>query len=208
MVSPKDKFVIKNPARNIPDKKQNYIPQYQVLGIEPTEYVSPPLPKNILISKGAPENPRLPRAAVRQPYAEIAPSPLGKDPLPNIGNNVEHTWSSVDGEIIDDISELDGLDPEAAMIDNNDFVSGYIESSRESVSDFSQLMDGMRNIEDHECVVFVKGIWAYSGPQNVIEEAVQAMIFGDDEICEGKPIPVEDILVLHKLPIKVGVFLG
>jgi hypothetical protein len=201
MVIPKDKFIIKNPQRNTPERVQHYVPQYQMMGIEPIEYSSPPLPKDVLISKGSPENPRLPHPPlVRQPYAESVSPPLGKDPIPNVGNNVEHTWSSMDGEIIDDITELDSRQP---MIDNNEFVSGFIEHVQDSseTNDFDLLMEGMSSVKDHDCVVFVKGIWAFSGSQSEAEETVQDLILKDE-------IAVQDILVVRKVPVKVGVFLG
>src|ERR1035441_7845992 len=115
--------VYKNPERNRPADFKPYVPQYQFRGLEPEEYHSPlspgyaskfakpqPLPK---------DNPRAPKLAVRrQPYAEPTPSPIGRGRglLPNVGNNLEQTWSGVDGEIIDDLTEP--LDPEQEMIDN------------------------------------------------------------------------------------------
>ena len=63
-----------------------------------TKFVKPqPLPK---------DNPRAKRPLIRpQPYAEAVPSPVGRGRglLPNVGNNLEQTWSGVDGEIVDDL---------------------------------------------------------------------------------------------------------
>lgn len=208
MTKPK---LIKNPARRIPDKAQHYVPQYQIFGIEPQEHVSSPLPSTVLVAKGSKENPRLPRPTIRQPYAEPTPAPLGKDPLPNIGNNAEHTWSSLDGEVIDDLSDESMLDPETPMIDNNDFVSfndpelsPAIETSE---GNFVGLTEAMRSIQDNECIVFVKGEWFDAGWGNDMESVVQDLVFGEHPVYQGQAIPIEDILVVRKVPIKVGVFL-
>lgn len=202
----KENFV-KNPARNVPDKVGQYVPQYRLMGIEPTEHMSAPTPNAIVISKGSTENPRLPRSAVRQPYAETTST--GKDLLPNIGNNVEHVWSSVDGEIIDDISEE--LDPTAELIDNNEFVAPILENPQEqneTEGEFPQFANMMQAVDDGEYLLLVKGVAINKGSIIEIEPIVQGLLFGTHEICEGEPFTVEDVLVIRKIPIKVGIFLG
>lgn len=116
--------VYKNPARNRPESHTPYVPQYQLMGVEPEEYKSPLAPgyKPPVATHPQKENPRSPRPMIRQPYAEAIPSPVGRGRglLPNVGNNMEQTWSSVDGEIVDDISQP--VDSHQ-LIDNNEFVS-------------------------------------------------------------------------------------
>jgi len=201
--------LIKNPARNLPDKVEAYVPQYRLLGIEPTEYSSSPSPTAIVIAKGSSENPRLPRSPVRQPYAEaISVKDLPTD-LPNIGNNVEHVWSTLDGEVIDDISEE--LDPEAELIDNNEFVSPILEEAQEQTvmdGEFPQFADMMQAVDDGEYLLLVRGVAISKGSIIEIETMVQDLLFGTHEICDGKPFPAEEVLVIRKIPIKVGVFLG
>ena len=202
--------ILKNPARREPEQVKAYVPQYQLRGIAPAEYISPPLPKNASVSKGSMENPRLPHQVVRQPYAEIAPPLLGK--VPNVGNNMEHSWSSLDGEIIDDItSEMELVDPEQVMIDNNDYVSaealGLPEKKQEEPLDFSSFVSCMQSVQDNEYVLFVGGACLSCGSSEDIEKDVQSLIFGEHEMCEGKSVPAEEILVIKKVPIKIGVFL-
>jgi hypothetical protein len=114
----------KNPARVKTLDYKPYVPQYQLLGVEPGEYKSAVVPENtpIAVPKEAAQRAR--KVGLQQPYAEAAPSPVGrgKGPIPNVGNNVEHSWSGVDEEIIDDLDESK-LDPNHPMVDNNDYVS-------------------------------------------------------------------------------------
>jgi len=49
------------------------------------------------------DNPRAPRPLIRHEYP-VDPA-TDKVSIPNIGNGMENTWSSLDGHIVDDISE-------------------------------------------------------------------------------------------------------
>ena len=114
--------IYKNPARkNVSDYKP-YVPQYQVEGKDPQKHNSAVVPSNSKLARPSAVNPREKRAPFRQPYAVASPSPVGRGPVPNVGNNMEHTWSSVDGELVDDLSG-EMVNSDQHMIDNNDFVS-------------------------------------------------------------------------------------
>jgi len=225
--------VYKNSERETPDVAKKYVPQYQLRGIEPEEFASAVVPDHVLIKQSAtklpPTNPRAPRIPIRQPYAKIIPSPVGRGrgPVPNVGNNMEHTWSSVDGELIDDLSGDHAFQHE--MIDNNDFVTdqalGLPQNHTETVAvqtskpfmterdlqevikdtDLSSL--SQTTIEDDEHVLLVNGVVFAVGPLSAIQEETRALIFGEHEVCDGNPVPVEDLLVLKKVKIKIGVFL-
>jgi hypothetical protein len=212
--------------------KQPYVPQHQVLGIDPVEFKSAVVPPNTPKATPSTVNPRLPRALVRQSYGnpEITES-IGKgmDVLPNVGNNLEHTWSSLDGEIVDDMS----LDPNQQMIDNNDYVSEAalhlttpnssfmnknqllqeIEQLSEESSGFesaksTELLEILEELQTTSYLLLVKGVPVCSGPKEEIEEQVEALVFGEHELCDGEPVPVDDIMVFNKLNVKVGVSLG
>jgi hypothetical protein len=246
--------VYKNPERQRTVAYKPYVPQYQQMGVEPEEYRSPLAP-GYSIPKPAPgskDNPRAPRAHIRrqQPYAEAVPSPIGrgKGPIPNVGNNMEQTWSSVDGEIIDDIS----VDTSQPMVDNNEFVSAaalglpedsVLEIQEEEVEPEEELptLDEVANpppkkftseektfltenelhnalkeeytttvlkqLEEEEFLLLVNGDAVCSGPSDYIQEQTRAMVFGEHELYHGNPVPVDDIVVLKRVKIKVGVFL-
>ena len=241
--------VYKNPERNKPAVHKPYIPQYQSLGIEPSEYKSPLAPgfKIQPPSPGSTDNPRTQRPNIRQqPYAEAVPSPIGRGrgPIPNVGNNMEQTWSGVDGEIVDDISEQ--LNPNQKMIDNNEFVSAnalglveeeYVEDNEKTeigTESINQLRNATFNIEksfltenvlqnaleeeylsklikqldEDEYCILVEGSAVCSGPADYIQEQTRALVFGEHELYNGNPVSVDDILVIKRVKIKVGVFLG
>lgn len=252
--------IYKNPERSRTTTYTPYVPQYQQLGVEPEEYRSPLTPGYNIPkpSPGSKDNPRTPRAHIRQqPYAEAVPSPIGrgKGPIPNVGNNMEQTWSGVDGEIVDDIS---GVDPDRPMVDNNEFVSAaalglpddsdmeeelpaldeamnpprkkfttqshnvpeYEESvSEETEKSFlteNELQNALKEeytttvikqLEEEDYLLLVSGTVVCSGPSEYIQEQTRSMVFGEHEWYHGNPVSVDDIIVLKRIKIKVGVFL-
>lgn len=233
--------VYKNPARNRPDAHKPYVPQYQLMGVEPEEYKSPLAPGyrgQITQAPGSSENPRTTRPVIRQPYAEAVDSPIGRGrgPLPNVGNNVEQTWSSVDGEIVDDISHE--LDPSHPLVDNNDFVSDEalglppdaatevepvedvsvpeVEIQEKTFLSGNELQEALNSellqkiihdLEEDSYLLIVNGDVICSGPLDYIQENTRALVFGEHELTHGNPVSVDDIVVIKRVKLKVGVFL-
>jgi hypothetical protein len=228
----------RNPDRSRASDYKPYVPQYQVHGKEPQEYHGAVVPGGIQITRPNPlpsDNPRAKRAPIRQPYAEATVSPIGRGrgPVPNVGNNMEHTWSSVDGEIIDD---LDGqeADLNQEMVDNNDFVTdqalGYqsgptaadiqphyqvfppqaLEQEVQAVhqpAEPDDLIPVLCSLEDDAHLLIVSGVPVCSGPKEEIEDQARALVFGEHEMCDGNPVPVDDIVILKRVKVKVGLFL-
>ncbi len=141
--------------------------------------------------------------------------------LVNVGNNMEHTWSGVDGEIFDDVSSLI-LDDNREMIDNNDFVEIKEPSKQESnikrfltevelkesiTAEFQEKLPALPLIGEDEYILLVDSVVIDIGPINKIEEQANLLVFGDHEICEGNPVPAENLLILKRVKIKVGLFL-
>src|ERR1700693_3278074 len=94
--------IYRHPDRGAVDTYTPYVPQYQVEGIEPPQFRGAIIPAGTQIAKPEPlpiDNPRRRRA----PFATTIPSPIepSRGPVPNVGNNMEHSWSSVDGQIVD-----------------------------------------------------------------------------------------------------------
>lgn len=229
--------VYKNPERNKVSTHKPYVPQYQVIGAEPSEYKSPLAPgfKIPRPAPGSTDNPRAARPHIRQqPYAESVPSPIGRGrgPIPNVGNNMEQTWSGVDGEIVDDISE--SLDPNQPMVDNNEFVSAnalgladdteYEEvvlppAKEEPTKNFlteNILQNALqeeyfstliKQLDEEEYCLLVEGSAVCSGPADYIQEQTRSLVFGEHELYNGNPVSVDDIIVIKRVKIKVGVFL-
>ncbi len=227
--------VYKNPDRNKPAPYKPYVPQYQVHGVEPEEYRGAVVPGGTKVARPSADNPRLKRPALRQPYASPGVSPIGRGrgPVPNVGNNMEHTWSSVDGEIVDDLTG-EQLDSDQTMIDNNDFVTeaalGFqngptaddirpqydayppqaLEQEVQAVrqpADPEDLLPVLTDLDDESYLLIVSGVPICSGPKEEIEDQARALVFGEHEMCDGNPVPVDDIIILKRVKVKVGLFL-
>lgn len=241
----------RNPYRNkLPDFKP-YIPQYQQMGLEPEERMTPPASmghaaRQLVKAPISRDNPRAPRPLMRQPYAEAVASPVGRGRglLPNVGNNLEQSWSSVDGEIVDDISAPPDTDPQM-MMDNNDYVSAqalgitedgdslpvhrydpktdtveieepnfmtqnelqHMEQDDHTTASEQYLSDVVNSLEEGEYLLLVNGSAICSGPLEGVQDQARGLLFGEHPLCEGNPMPVDDIVVLKKVKLKVGLFL-
>ena len=210
----------KNSGRNVvAESHKPYVPQYQLLGVEPEEYKSASLPAGTVVAKSNAENPRTKRPMMRQPYAETSQSLIGagKGALPNVGNNMEQTWSSVDGDIVDDLS---GFDKNRPMIDNNDYVSdNALRTSKPKgqpqnfgappfvKSEKEELLSVVQDLEEQNHLLIVNGVPLCSGPLSEIEDQARALVFGEHELCDGNPVPVEDLIIIKRVSIKMGLFL-
>jgi hypothetical protein len=238
----KDKVKLyRNPDRNKVETRTTYTPQYQVMGIEPEEFksaIAPTVHPAHVVAKSptTADNPRVRQPSIRQAYAETVPSPVGrgKGPVPNVGNNMEHTWSTVDGEIVDDISSE--IPDDQPMIDNNDYVSDaalglsgqdHVEFHEdlptldevanpskkkfvvqaEVATDLDDVMPALHNLDEGEYLLIVNGVAVCSGPADEIQEQARLLVFGEHEMCDGNPIPIDDILIIKRVSIKVGLFL-
>lgn len=235
--------VYKNPEREAKENYKPYVPQYQLRGMEPEEHKSSTTtvigirPKTDLPS----DNPRAPKPPIRQPYAEAVSSPVGRGrgPVPNVGNNMEHTWSSVNEEIVDDLTGNSALDPDHEMIDNNEFVTAQALGLKEELPMLDEiahpsqkifnpktflsqdelnrvmktqesqddLFSIVQDLEENAYLLIVNGVAVCSGPFEEIQDQARALVFGEHELCDGNPIPAEDLVILKRAAIKVGLFL-
>lgn len=220
-----------NPARQQPDKPIHYEPQWQVHGVEPKPFQSARLPPGSKMAPPSPHNPREgTNPSLRQPYAtthEVAHIPLSSAP-PNVGNSMEHSWA---GEtMIDDLE----VDPSQPMIDNNDFAtdqameyqSGFMASNLapqipqgkvviEEVVEKpfrntgnNDLLSVINDLEEDQYLLMIEGVPVCSGPQEYIEEQAHQLAWGEHSMCDGSPVPIDDMLILKRSKIKVGLFLG
>lgn len=182
----------KNEARQEAEKIKKFVPNYQQMGIEPIPHKMPPHPSVGRMST----------------------------PLPNVGS-MQTSWNeSSEEELVDDISHLD---LNAPMIDNNEFITN--EAMRqigdpavlsehhgkvivEAVDDEkTDLVSLLHQLNDNLYLLLLDGQAICSGPLNEIETEVNALLFGEHELCQGKNFNESDILVVKKAKIKVGVFL-
>ncbi|CAB4197037.1 hypothetical protein UFOVP1290_557 [uncultured Caudovirales phage] len=219
----------KNSERNKPENYKEYVPQYKLRGIQPEDFKSSVVvSSNQMLDKQTSDNPRMRAPGTRQPYAEVVQSPIGKGPVPNVGNNMEHAWSGVDNSVFDDVFQ--DIDPSHPMIDNNDYVSDealgvneekqmkfhkeedtldVVPSSLKEISakDTDSLISILENSIDNEYILLIHGTPLYAGSLNEVQEQCKLFVFGQHELCNGKPISVTDVIVIKRVPIKIGLFL-
>jgi len=184
--------IYKNKLRNIKDNYQPPVPQYQELNIEPMEYKSGIVPPNTPMIKSQ-------DVANRNRQFSIREDNVSQVVLPNINKVPQQTWSSLDGEIIDDV-----FDQSHKMIDNNFYIEEVDPTKEDNDQSFISIVNDLKN--DHY-LLFLYGEAICSGPVEEIETEARALIFGEHVLCNGEPISEENIVVLKKIQIKVGVFL-
>lgn len=179
-----------------------YVPNYKKMGIEPTYQISSKAqdfyaPHNQSLSNKHyldNDNPRIrkPDIAVSKnvPYAEVSEmAPVHS--VPNIGNNIEHAWVGVDGHIIDD-AEL-----------NED----YAVVSEDEIQTVSEEKNNKNSTNIGEYVLIFNGEIVSTGSLDMVEKDVKSLVFGEHELCNNFNITVEDLIVLKRVSIKVGVFI-
>lgn len=211
MPNDKVKFY-KNSERNKPEVRKAYVPQYQVMGVEPEEFMSSSQKDGAVPKKAVSLNETRTHVKTVQPYAKMVPSPIGRGRglVPNVGNNMEHTWSSVDGEIIDDISEdFTVIDNDQQMIDNNDIVTPQALGMQDVLEQTMDDESVKSSLPEEGYSLFVLGSFVSSGPLDLIQDQVRELVFGEHPSFNNKPVAVEDIFVfkIQRVKIKVGVFL-
>ena len=175
------------------------------------------------------------KSMVRQDYAEITSphSDMGRSSSPNVGNNFEHTWTYIESDEMDDelILADEKIDPNQPLIDNNDYVNipsditddmlkkvkskNYLNQQDlskiiEDEKDNDNLVNALKEnlIEENQYVILVDGNIFNIGNVEEVQEIVKELVFGEHELCNGKPIPVNNIVVIKRVKINVGVFLG
>lgn len=223
----------KNPQRKEKEIVMPYVPNYIVQGIEPHR-VGANNPFGIKTratvvnnpKEEALNNPRLRSLPIMPglggiskstiPYAEVATAMPYKYPsamtLPNVGNNIENTWNTLDNEIIDDIG-LEEIDPKSQMIDNNDYMYGQPKEqyTHSHTQTHAQAYENTSNftvdLDDNEYILAMNGSIIATGSLKEIENEITKLVFGEHELCAGKQISADDLIVLKKVNIKIGVFI-
>jgi len=186
--------IYRNPARNAPVVIEKYVPNYKKLNIEP-EYVSSsatgPLQQ---VSAGSRNNPRERLIGNTQtPYAE--PADDGGISMPNVGVDKDQIWTSLDGEIVEDIDlEYEGM-YNTMPNDINNHENSNADAKRPDVIDFGDYS------------LFIFGELYSSGSLEEIQSEAASILYGENEDLKGLEIGYNDITVMKKVVIKCGVFI-
>lgn len=137
--------------------------------------------------------------------------------MPNVGNNIETTWTSTDFSLVD--NPPTSIDPNHPMIDNNEFVSdnvfGYSPPQptvQEPVNPFRSPIKVDNTpatpTESSDYYLFVKGQMISNGTKTTIQGEVEALMYEAHPLSKDYVITPDDIMVLKKVAVNVGVFLG
>lgn len=213
--------LIKNQERGKTTPFKAYVPQYQLRGISP---LPPPgeVKSELASTKKLPFGTYfLPKSQKNRPYpttnnlpyAEMGATPFNST-LPNVGNNSEVAWAGMDAMLMDEEGNTvnqDDLDSQK-LIDNNweqNFrppIQILEEESDEvemmMVSDTSQL-----NIGYDEFVLAIRGEIISTGPLDEMQQEVRALVLGGHPFTAGEPVEVNEIVLLKRVSVKVGVFI-
>ncbi len=194
----------KNPARNEVEAHTPYVPRYQVIGVSPS--IRNDNVNNLQHIKRTP--PPAP-SIVSRPYAEYIESPIGRGrgEIPNVGNNFEQTWQSVDGKITDDLSIE--IDNNHEMIDNNEFINepaNSISAPYNSSHENNSIIKTIHSLKNDDYLLLVDGVPLCSGLPEYIQEQASLLVFGEHPAYNGS-VHVNNILIIKKINILVGVYL-
>ena len=203
----------KNSARKREEAYSPYVPQWQQMGVEPSSQ-----PQNTVISRSGKLH-QTNYKPVMQPYANENTPAVGRNkPIPNVGNNIEQAWSSIDNrEVFDDLNYSQLSDNEN-LVDNNDYVTEQalgIENMRQPQvigaaarnSDDDDINTIIQSLSGDSYLLIVDDIPFCSGTKEDVESQASLLVFGEHEYCDGQPIEVERICILKKINLKVGLFI-
>lgn len=131
---------------------------------------------------------------------EFSGSPASRRGL-NFTN--QEVYDSVDGSIFDAEGKKIPLQ-DSHIIDNNEFVN-FDGNVGQQTSPPVKQSKGSPNIGEYILMVFGKLI--DTGSLEKIEERVRAIMYGEDTGFGDLKLDVDDIVVLKRVSIKIGVFL-
>lgn len=177
--------VIKNPLRSIPKTQTPYEPEYIRRGVEP------------LVGNQ--------RLVPKQEQVSVAQ---------------ENMFASFDGYSVDEFGNESVFD-NGHIIDNNDFINiiGYAHTpaQREKIEKKwgEPLIDNedKKNTPDDlipqvgDYILMIYGKLILSGDLGKIESRIRDIMYGDDKSFGGIQVSVDDIVVLKRINIKVGIFI-
>lgn len=205
----------KNPQRGQDKPVQPYIPQWQVWGREPVEAGTPSVHKPFVARTNKPKRPLSPLGQ-NVPFADERLGNLGHARLPNVGNNVENTWASMDGMTIDEDGEA-SIEENQMLDNNNDDPRNYKNIpavlteapppllQTEHLAEKSEVKEFAKSNDEY--LLLIHGDMVSSGSFEAIQDEVQALLFDEHPLNQMYNITADDIVVLKRVKIKVGVFL-
>jgi len=176
--------VIKNPLRDVPKTQIPYEPEHVRKGIS----------------------------------VQPGPAVLGSRPIVkpiSADTTIENTESffSLDKDVLDDDGNVIPFD-NGHVIDNNDFVNiGYDSTPRRDraevppVAANAPVENAPTAPQVGDYILMVMGKLVTSGDMEKIQARVKNIVYGDDPTFATLEISMDDIVVLKRVNIKVGIFI-
>lgn len=175
--------IIKNPNRNRPRPIESRQLEHERLGLTPTPY-----PGNYAGST----------AAILSNIAAFKAKPNDNNKIVN--NEIDNFFTN-DQEILNTPSIKDG----GHIIDNNEYMSYDCLSNDNVESSNLDFNDEVALPDVGQYILMISGKIILSGFLIDVEEKIRSILY--DEDIDYKNTPQEDIIVLKRIEIKVGVFI-
>jgi hypothetical protein len=143
----------------------------------------------------------------------LEPKPQPKYVPEYIKHNIEPVnfgtvdYGGVDDQMFDGGDEVRLSATSGHIIDNNDYVDFGFDSKLKSIPIPNQKTNDIKVPETNEYILMIFGKLVLSGSISIIENKVKAVIYGEDKEF-NRPVNIDDIVVLKRVSIKVGVFIG
>lgn len=102
------------------------------------------------------------------------------------------------------ISSEEGKD--LIELDDNGFIIPPNILEQKKILNIESKKDGVPQVGD--CILMIFGKIIFVGELNDVEEKVKSIIYGEDSDFSDKEVNADDIVVLKRLPIKIGVFIN
>lgn len=183
--------VVKSPNRNRPKPVEIRQSEYERLGVNPTAF-----------SLNNYARPEASLPVRKQPFSQTVSEVDGS----SFDDNGKHVPPVVkkDSHIIDNNEFLSfGFGPERKMsdaIDNGELIDLDLDFEIEAESKSSIPAVG-------DYILMISGDVIMSGSLDIIESKVKDILYGEDEEFELSVVPQEDIVVLKRVDIQIGVFI-
>jgi hypothetical protein len=225
--------LFKNPRRAAVENSNYmpYTPQYQEMGVKPQalgfeQPIVPPFAAYLLPkSKQTPK--KIP-APQNVPYAEVGSNSSSYFPgqFVNSGNNMENSWSSVDGVSMDENGRFIEMDESDMVIDNNEFdQNNWSNVPMAYHAPINERQDAPKQIRQQEKekeertpiflsniepvpygeYVAMMGIEVISvGSLEDVQEVVSEVLLGNHPNYSA--VSPDEISVFKRMKVKIGVF--
>jgi hypothetical protein len=124
----------------------------------------------------------------------------------------EPTFSGLDGEIYDENSDTPlRIDRDRHMVDNNDYLFSFnetpiVDTITTQNTKATDTISSAPQVGDY--ILMVNGKLLSSGTMSNIEKLVKSILYKEYEEFKDQDINIDDIVVLKRVEIKVGVFVG